>query len=108
MNFGLMDTIVIWIYSYAALGGGAMVRIGITANNPMYDDTQSRAFKSNRVISMLIVVLSNFMWFYVAAFELKPWTYGLVIGLPIIIAPLLLVGLFIVYLGAKRLSHPMR
>jgi hypothetical protein len=108
MNYSLVDTIVIWIYAYASLCGAAMVGIGITANNPMYDDTQSRAFKSNRSITMLIVVLASLMWFYVAAFAIQPWTYGLVIGLPIMIAPLLLVGLLTVYLGAKRLSRPMR
>jgi hypothetical protein len=108
LNYSLVDTIVIWIYSYASLSGAAMVGIGITANNPMYDDTQSRAFKSNRMITMLIVMLATMMWFIVVLVVLLASNISPVIGLPIMIAPLLLVGLFTVYLGAKRLSRPAK
>jgi hypothetical protein len=108
INFGLMETIVIWIYAYASLGGAAMVATGITASNPMYDDTQSRAFKSNRMITMLIVMLATMVWFIVGLVVLLASNISPVTGLPIMIAPLLLVGALTLYVGAKRLSRPMR
>jgi hypothetical protein len=48
------------------------------------------------------------MWFIVVLVVLLASNISPVIGLPIMIAPLLLVGLFTVYLGAKRLSRPAK
>ncbi len=107
LNYSLADTLAIWIYMYVALCAAAMVGIGVSANNPFYDDTQSSAFRSNRAITGLIVAATVYVWFYFSLIEIKPWKYGLISALVIEIAPLLIVSVVTVYVGAKRLSRPM-
>jgi hypothetical protein len=108
LNYSLAYTFVIWVYMYVALAGGAMVGIGVSANNPMYDDTQSGAFKSNRIITALIVIACAYGWFFFVVIRYEVWTYGLLIALLITIAPLLIVAVLTGYVGTKRLSRPMR
>jgi hypothetical protein len=108
LNYSLLDTIMMWIYMYAAMCGAAMIGIGISANNPSYDDTQSGAFRLNRTITLLIVLVTESLWFYFISFKFRIWTYGLLVALPVTIAPLLLVGALTGYIGAKRLSRPMK
>jgi hypothetical protein len=108
LNLTLIDAFVLWVYMYAALCGAAMVGIGVSANNPMYEDTQSGAFKSNRIITIFIVMLSEWGWFFLVALRYQVWTYGLLVALPLTIAPLLLVGVLTAYVGTRRLSRPMK
>jgi hypothetical protein len=115
MNYSLVETIMIWIYGYASVCGAAMVGIGVSAINPMYDDTQSGAFKSNRIIAMFIVMGSTILWFFVFIFIVSK---GFLSGPPasldslvaplllVMIAPLLLVGLLTAYIGVRRLRRP--
>jgi hypothetical protein len=114
MNYSLIQTIVIWFYGYASVCGAAMVGIGVSAINPMYDDTQSGAFKSGRIISTFIVMGATILWFFVALFAIFPALgapdffnpFMLPVTLGITIAPLLVVGFVTAYIGARRLRRP--
>ena len=109
LKYSLMDIVVIWLYVYASLFGAAIAGIGVTANNPMYDDTQSGAFRLNAFITIFIVILTGYpVWFIVAVIWLQPWVYGLPVAMAIMIAPLLLVGVVTIYIGTRRLSRPMK
>ena len=108
LNLTLIDAFVLWVYMYAALCGAAMVGIGVSANNPTYEDTQSGAFKSNRIITIFIVMLSEWGWFFLVALRYQVWTYGLLVALPLTIAPLLLVGVLTAYVGTRRLGRPTK
>ncbi|WXG44313.1 MAG: hypothetical protein WED04_09815 [Promethearchaeati archaeon SRVP18_Atabeyarchaeia-1] len=114
MNYSLIQTIVIWIYGYLSVCGSAMVGIGVSAINPTYDDTQSGAFKSGRLITVFIVMGTSMIWFFVAIFSIFPALgtpdlsnpFMLPLALGIMIAPLLLAGLLTAYIGARRLRRP--
>jgi hypothetical protein len=114
MNYSLIQTVVVWIYGYASVCGAAMIGAGVSAINPMYDDTQSGAFKMNRLITTFLVIGTSMLWFFVALTVIfsafgspdfsNPFTIPLALG--IMIAPLLLVGLLTLYIGARRLGRP--
>jgi hypothetical protein len=107
--FTLADIIVVWLYAFASMFFAAIAGIGISANNPMYDDTQSAAFRSNQLVSGGIVLATNYPgWWLVAAILFHPWQYGFPVAMLITIAPLLLAGILSVYIGTKRLGRPMR
>jgi hypothetical protein len=108
LDYSLVDTLLLWVYMYAALCSAAMVGIGVSANNPMYDDTQSAAFRLNRLITGGIVAALSYGWFFFLEIRIRPWTYGLPVALLITVAPLLLVGVLTLFIGAKRLSQPMK
>jgi cobalamin synthase len=108
LNYSLADTLLLWVYTYAALCGAAMVGVGVSANNPIYDDTQSAAFRSNRIITLWIVAALNYGWFFFLEIRYRPWTYGLPVALLFTVAPLLLVGVLTVYVGARRFGQPIK
>jgi hypothetical protein len=108
LNYSLVDTLLVWVYTYAALCGAAMVGTGVCANNPIYDDTQSAAFRSNRFITLGIVAVLSYGWFFFLEIRYRPWTYGLPVALLFTVAPLLLVGVLTVYVGARRFGQPIK
>ena len=108
LNYSLVDTLLLWVYIYAALCGAAMVGIGVSANNPMYDDTQSAAFRSNRIITGVMVAAVSYGWFFFLEIRYRVWTYGLPIALLITVTPLLLVGVLTAYVGARRFGQPIK
>jgi hypothetical protein len=108
LNYSLVDTLILWVYMYAALCCAAMVGIGVCANNPAYDDTQSAAFTKNRTIAGVLVAGTNYGWFYISAILFHPWLNGLPVALVILIAPLLLAGVLTIYVGARRFAQPIK
>ena len=68
MNFSIPETIVIWLYGYASVCGSAMIGIGVSAIHPSYEDTQSGAFKVNRLVSTFLVIACTMVWFFVFLF----------------------------------------
>lgn len=108
LGYSLADTFVLWVYIYASLCGAAMVGIGVSANNPTYDDTQSAAFRTNRTITGGIVGGIGYVWFFFLAARYRVWTYGLPVALLFTIAPLLLAGVLTLYVGARRFDQPIK
>jgi hypothetical protein len=109
LNYGLVEVAVVWLYAYASMFFAALAGIGVCASNPMYDDTQSSAFRRNLFVTGFIVYGTNYPgWWLVAALLFHPWQYGLPVAMFITIAPLLLAGILAVCIGTRRLGRPMR
>jgi hypothetical protein len=114
MNYGPIETVLFWIVGYASVCGAAMVGIGVSAINPMYDDTQSAAFKTGRIITIFIVMGATFLWFFISIFSIFPAfgtpdfnnPFTLPIFLAVVVTPLPLAGLLTAYIGARRLGRP--
>jgi hypothetical protein len=112
MNFSLAEGIAVWIYGYASVCGASMVAVGVSAANPTYDDTQSGAFRMNRMITIFTVVGATVLWFVAVVIRILPEiraasfnpTY-LPLAFVIMILPLPLVGLLTLYIGMKRLAR---
>jgi uncharacterized protein (DUF983 family) len=59
-------------------------------------------------ITVIIVLATNYPgWFLVAIFFFHTWAYSFWLAMSIMIAPLVIVSILTLYVGAKRLSRPM-
>jgi hypothetical protein len=99
--------------SFMSCVGGILVGIGITANNPTYEDTKSGAYTSNNFKAMGLVAVS-FMWYFIADMVLSILGFSAVMNyiwesqiLSILaqVTPLPIVGLVVVLVGCNRLSN---
>jgi hypothetical protein len=99
--------------SFMSCVGGALVGMGIAANNPTYEDTKSGAYRSNNFRAMGLVVVS-FMWYFIADMVLSMLGFSAVMNsiwesqiLSILaqVIPLPIVGLVVVLVGCNRLSN---
>ncbi|UCH05084.1 MAG: hypothetical protein JSW05_02690 [Candidatus Thorarchaeota archaeon] len=99
--------------SFVSCVGGALVGMGIAANNPTYEDTKSGAYTTNNLRAMGLVAVS-FMWHFIADMVLSMLGFSAVMNyiwesqtLSILaqIIPLPIVGLVVVSIGCHRLSN---
>jgi len=99
--------------SFMSCVGGALVGMGIAANNPTYEDTKSRAYTMNNFRAMGLVAVS-FIWHFIADMVLSMLGFGAVMNyiwesqiLSILaqVIPLPIVGLVVVLIGCNQLSN---
>jgi hypothetical protein len=112
---GLVPTQIFFLVStsFTSCVGGALVGMGITANNPTYEDTKSGAYRTNNFRAMGLVAVS-FMWYLVADMVLSMlgfsaamnhiWESQTFLVLAQVI-PLPIVGLVVFLVGSHRLSN---
>jgi len=94
--------------------GSALVGIGVTASNPSYENTKSEAFRQNAMRSVGITVASIALY-QIADMVLSMLGYGAlfsyiwqipILYLIMLVAPLPIVGVLTVVIGARRLARP--
>jgi len=99
--------------SFMSCVGGALVGMGIAANNPTYEDTKSGAYTSNNFRAMGLVAVS-YMWHFIADMVLSMFGFSAVMNyiwesqtLFVLaqVLPLPIVGLVVVLVGCRRLSN---
>jgi hypothetical protein len=109
----LAQVLIILSASFMSCVGGALVGIGITASNPVYEDTNSGAYRTNNARGMMLVVLS-FMGYILIDFVLSMAGFSEVmdylwasqaIALLAQLIPLPIVGLVVLLAGRYRLSN---
>lgn len=98
--------------SFMSCVGGALVGMGVAANNPTYEDTKSGAYRSNNFRAMGLVAVS-FTWYFIADMVLSMLGFGAVTSyiwesqiLSILaqVLPLPFVGLVVVLAGCNRVT----
>ncbi|MGD9382163.1 MAG: hypothetical protein PVI03_06930 [Candidatus Thorarchaeota archaeon] len=113
LSLELSNVISLVSTSFMSCVGGALVGIGIAANNPTYEDTKSGAYRTNNFRGMGLVAVS-FMWYLIADMVLSMLGYGAVMNiiwesqtLSILaqVIPLPIVGLATILVGSYRLSN---
>jgi hypothetical protein len=113
LSLDLSQTLYLLATSFLSCVGGALVGIGISANNPTYDDTKSGAYRTNNVRGMMLVVVS-FMWYLVADMVLSMLGFGALMNslwesqLLLVwaqVIPLPIIGLVTISLGSINLSN---
>ncbi|NHJ14184.1 MAG: hypothetical protein EAX95_10940 [Candidatus Thorarchaeota archaeon] len=103
MGLGIIESVLVLTCAYLSLTGTIMIATGLTANNPNYEDTKSKAFKDNTgatVICIMIITQMTLLLLIEA---------GLRNPLAMIFAPgfsLLVVGILFTIVGTRRLSRP--
>ncbi len=113
LSLELIQVIFLVATSFMSCAGGALVGIGIAANNPTYEDTKSGAYRTNNVRGMGLVVVS-FMWYLIADMVLTMLGHGALMNiiwesqtLSILaqVIPLPFVGLAAILVGSYKLSN---
>ena len=99
--------------SFTSCVGGALVGMGITANNPTYEDTKSGAYRTNNFRAMGLVAVS-FMWYFIVDMILSMLGFSAAMNyiwesqtLSVLaqVIPLPIVGLLVFLVGSHRLSN---
>ena len=99
--------------SFMSCVGGALVGMGIAANNPTYEDTKSGAYRSNNFRAMGLIAVS-FMWHFIADMVLSMLGFGTamnyiwesqILSILAQVIPLPIVGLMVVLIGCNQLSN---
>jgi len=105
MGFGVVEMLGLFGITYLSVCGGMLIGTGITANNPSYDDTKSKAFTANRMMTVAIYMITFMGWMIaMLALRLFEKTGFMVVFLTV---PALLEGLIAVYIGGKRLGRQL-
>jgi hypothetical protein len=105
-GLGFIEMLGLFVITYLAVCGSMLVGTGVTANNPSYDDTKSKAFAINRMITIVLIMATFFVSLFalifsgshVDTFYLLPLIFGVAISLE---------GLVVVYIGARRLGRQL-
>lgn len=106
MQFDSFVIVYMFVNVYIVVCGAILVGIGITANNPAYEDTKSSAFYVNTFASILIVMFMM-MFGFIASMSLIFSIGTILLSIVTINAPLVITGVVIVLIASKRLSMPV-
>jgi hypothetical protein len=113
LSLQVIEVVFLVATSLMSCAGGALVGIGIAANNPTYEDTKSGAYRTNNVRGMGLVAVS-FMWYLIADMVLTMLGHGALMNviwesqtLSILaqVIPLPFVGLAAILVGSYKLSN---
>ncbi|MFW9809516.1 MAG: hypothetical protein ACFFE6_09070 [Candidatus Thorarchaeota archaeon] len=100
-GFTIIESIAIILYAYWATCGSVLLCIGITANNPAYENQRSSAFYVNTFVSMFILM-------FIIMISLL-FSFQFFMNLPIFMiamsTPLVLAGLVIYIVGVGRMAQ---
>ena len=109
-GMGLSDFLVFLAFAYSIIGGAAMVSIGITAQNPNYEDTKSSAHQVN-LMSSIMVVLFSILGLYIVGTEVLIG-FGMDVSSALNGTPLMgpvvlcVIGAMMVARGTRSLGRP--
>ncbi|MHA2313162.1 MAG: hypothetical protein ACXADF_16870, partial [Candidatus Thorarchaeota archaeon] len=104
-GMGTVEYLIMLLYIYILLSGAILVSTGITAINPAYEDTKSSAFYINTILTIFIIMITQLLAF-MGGFVIVLVERNIVMGLLLGSVPLLVLGIIIVFIGARRLSMP--
>lgn len=104
MNYGILESLRAILIAILVMVGAVMISIGITTNNPYYDDAASETFKGNTGLTMFTLVGSTLI---------PTIVFGLLTGFKNLVllafAPptiMFLIGIVMIIVGTRRLSRP--
>jgi hypothetical protein len=103
-QFGVLEGFAVFAYTYWVTIGAVLISIGITANNPAYENQKSAAFMVNTFASILIVMLI-LMFSMVMGFTTIVALQSLPLFLFISATPMVVVGIVLYAIGITRMSR---
>jgi hypothetical protein len=103
-SFGIIDFVAILIYAYWSTAGAVLISIGITANNPTYEDQKSAAFMIN-TFATIFVIMIVLMASLFTGFSLMTTLQSLPLILLIASTPMVAIGAVIYAVGIARMSR---
>ncbi|MFW9811680.1 MAG: hypothetical protein ACFFF9_04425 [Candidatus Thorarchaeota archaeon] len=100
----VFEMLAIIAFAYWATIGSVLLSIGVTANNPAYENQRSSAFYVNTFASIFLIFFAIAVGF-ILAFMVFQVSMNLPLFMITIITPLFLLGLAIFMIGVGRLSR---
>jgi len=104
-GFNILESLAVIAYAYWSTCGAVLLCIGVTANNPAYEDQKSSAFMVNTFVSIFavigIVVMALMIGIRVMMVESNLILFMLTVSTPMIV-----IGIIISAIGIKRMSMP--
>ena len=104
-GFNILDTLSILGFTYLTVCGATLFSMGITANNPNYENQKSSAFYVNTFASVFGVMII-YMFSFFSGFGFMITTGSTPLIMLISVGPLLMIGIIVCYLGVYRMSKP--
>lgn len=105
LGFDVYAMVYMFVNVFLVVFGAILVGIGITANNPAFEDTKSSAFYVNTFTSILVIMLS-LMFGFIGSIFIIILDGNVILSMAIANAPLIISGLLTVLIGAKRIESP--
>jgi hypothetical protein len=103
-HFGILEGLAIFAYTYWVTIGAVLICIGITANNPAYENQKSAAFMVNTFASIFTVMLI-LMFSIIMGFTTIMALQSLPLFLFISASPMVVVGIILYAIGITRMSR---
>lgn len=103
-QFGVIDFVGILAYTYWSTAGAVLISIGITANNPTYEDQKSGAFMVNTFASIFLIMIILMVSLF-AGFSMMGALQSLPLLLIISSTPMVVIGACIYLIGTARMSR---
>ncbi|MFX0108462.1 MAG: hypothetical protein ACFE7R_09280 [Candidatus Hodarchaeota archaeon] len=104
MSYNAIQTLLALLIATLVMVGAVMVSIGITTNNPNYEDSTSEAFKGNTGATMLTMMGATFIPTVVLGVLTRFEFLALLAFAPS--AVMFLMGSVMIVIGTRRLSRP--
>jgi hypothetical protein len=103
-KFGIIEFFAILVYTYWSTAGAVLISIGITANNPTYEDQKSAAFMINTFASVFLVMII-LMASLITGFTMMTTLESLPLILLIASTPIVAIGAVLYIVGIARMSR---
>jgi hypothetical protein len=104
-GLGIVEMLGLFVITFLSVCGAMLLGTGITANNPSYDDTKSKAFGVNRMVTSMVIMFTYMGTLFGVIFS--KFAVDLSLIPLIVVIPILLEGLIAVYIGARRLGRQL-
>jgi len=103
-QFGIIEFAAILAYTYWTTVGAVLISIGITANNPTYEDQRSAAFMLNTFATIFIVMIILIFSLF-AGFTMMMTFQSLPLILIVSSTPMVAMGIVLYLVGIARMSR---
>lgn len=102
VGMGSIEGLMLFISIYTMICGSALVGIGITANNPTYEDTKSGSFSANMGATFISIIVTSILSL-ILAIKVDQWIGNWILTTLAFNVPLLCLGTLICFIGTRRL-----
>jgi hypothetical protein len=103
-GFDIFEALIMIAYTYWSTCGAVLLSIGITANNPAYENQKSSAFIINTFTSIFLIMIIIMLSFFLGI-QVMTLYASLPLFMLLMSTPLIVIGFFLYSVGIGRMSR---
>jgi hypothetical protein len=103
-HFDIFQALIMIAYTYWSTCGAVLLSIGITSNNPAYEDQKSSAFIMNTFASIFLIMIIILVSFFIGI-QVMTMLASLPLFMLTMSTPLVIIGFFVYTIGVGRMSR---